>query len=328
MALRSGGPRTGGQGPGGGPSRGVMALLLFAALTLIVLDARGGSASPVEPLRAAVGNVIGPAENVTAAAVRPFRELGDYLTDKQQLRDRVATLAAQNAKLRSRQELSGLERHQLTELRGLTRTARHTGYSLVAAHVVAIGPSQSFQRTVTIDAGTSSGVRADMTVLSDDGLVGRVVRATRTTATVLLIVDDSSVVGGRLGSNLEIGKVSGRGELTGPGLLSLDLVDGSVTPAAGDVVVTWGSPHGVPYVAGIPIGTVASVHSTPRTLAEHATVTPYVDFTALDVVGVVVPRDTHGDRPVIRAGAHPADQPQGGAHGKHAHGKHAHGGAR
>jgi rod shape-determining protein MreC len=55
----------------------------------------------------------------------------------------------------------------------------------------------------------------------------------------------------------------------------------------------------VPYVAGIPIGTVASVYSTPRNLAKRAVLTPYVDFSALDVVGVVVPDGTAGDRPVI-----------------------------
>ena len=74
-----------------------------------------------------------------------------------------------------------------------------------------MGPMQSFSRTVTIDAGTSSGVHKDMTVLNNDGLVGRVISATRSTADVLLILDTDSVVGGRLGSNNEIGFLRGRG---------------------------------------------------------------------------------------------------------------------
>jgi rod shape-determining protein MreC len=41
------------------------------------------------------------------------------------------------------------------------------------------------------------------------------------------------------------------------------------------------------------------VYSTPRELAKHAVIDPFVDFTSLDVVGVVVPRKTDGDRPVI-----------------------------
>ena len=100
--------------------------------------------------------------------------------------------------LRSQAEQAPLDRNRLAELEGLTRTANQTGYALVAARVVGMGPMQSFSRTVTIDAGTSSA-SADMTVLNNDGLVGRVISATRSTADVLLIVDTDSVVGGGSG---------------------------------------------------------------------------------------------------------------------------------
>lgn len=281
-----------------------MVLLVLAAVTVLTLDARGGADSPVEPLRAAVGNVVGPVESGTAVAVRPFRQLAGYFGSNNRLRDQVATLSAENSRLRSQVETQPLDRQRLAELDGLTRTARRTGYSLVAARVVAMGPSQSFSRTVTIDAGTSSGIRPDMTVLNNDGLVGRVVRVTRTTATVLLIVDQDSVVGGRLGSNLELGFLHGRGATGRADRLDLDLMDSSVTPARGDVVVTWGSENGAPYVAGIPIGKVVSVWSTPREMAKHAVIAPFVDFTSLDVVGVVVPSGTRGDRQLIVAGGH------------------------
>jgi rod shape-determining protein MreC len=279
-----------------------MVLLVLACLTVLTLDARGGGASPVEPLRSAVGAVVGPVETGTAVAVRPFRRLAGYFGGNDRLRKQVAVLSAENSRLRSRVETEPLDRNRLAELDGLTRTARHTGYALVAAHVVGMGPSQSFSRTVTIDAGSSSGIRPDMTVLNNDGLVGRVVRTTPTTATVLLIVDQDSVVGGRLGSNMELGLLHGRGSTGRADQLDLDLMDSSVTPARGDVVVTWGSRNGAPYVAGIPIGKVASVWSTPREMAKHAVITPFVDFTSLDVVGVVVPAGTHGDRPLITAG--------------------------
>ncbi len=284
-------------------SRAVVGLLVAASLTVITVDAASGDDSPLDPARAAVGNVVGPVEATTAAAVRPLRETLAYFGANDELRADVARLSAQNSQLRSEAERVPLDRHRLAELDGLTRTANQTGYALVAARVVGMGPMQSFSRTVTIDAGTSSGVRKDMTVLNNDGLVGRVISATRSTANVLLVLDTDSVVGGRLGSNREIGFLRGRGVTGDRGRLDLDLVDNSVTPAKGDVVVTWGSQNGVPYVAGIPIGKVESVYSTPRELAKHAVIDPFVDFTSLDVVGVVVPRRTDGDRLVINGGA-------------------------
>lgn len=286
--------------PGGSPARGlrVLGALLLAAVALMVIDTTGGSSSPLTPLRSAVGSVVGPAETATAALARPFASLGGMLDDNQHLRRQVATLTAENSQLRSANELAPLQQSRLREFEALTRTADRTGYTLVPARVVGIGPAQSFRRTVTIDAGSSSGVRADMTVLNGDGLVGRVVSATADTATVLLIVDPGSVVGARLGSDLELGSITGQGSLSGDSALRLDLVDNAVTPARGDVVATWGSSRGVPYVAGIPIGKVTQVYSSPRNLTVHATVTPFVNFGALDLVGVVVP-----DRGVRAGGA-------------------------
>ena len=300
--LSDDGGRTGFGRDRRGSSKLVIGLMAGVALTVITVDAASGDHSPLDPARSAVGTVVGPAEATTATVVRPLRDALAYFDDNSSLRHDVARLSAENSQLRSRADQVPLDRARLNELDGLTRKANQTGYALVAARVVGMGPMQSFSRTVTIDAGTSSGVHKNMTVLNSDGLVGRVISATGSTSDVLLVVDTDSVVGGRLGSNNEIGFLRGRGVTGQRGRLDLDLVDNSVSPSSGDVVVTWGSQNGVPYVGGIPIGTVESVYSTPRELAKHAVIDPYVDFTSLDVVGVVVPRATKGDRLVINGG--------------------------
>jgi rod shape-determining protein MreC len=284
------------------PSRTVLVLLVLASLTLITLDVRGGEDSPVEPVRSAVGDFFGPIESATAAVVRPVTAVPNFFRTTGSLRDDVARLEAENAHLRGLVATSDVDRNRAAELDGLLASSRQTGYALVPARVVAMGPAQSFSRTVTIDAGTSSGIHPDMTVVNNDGLVGRVLRADRSTATVLLVVDSESVVGGRLGSNQEVGFLRGRGRTGGDAKLDLDLVDTSVTPARDDVLVTWGSRNGAPYVAGVPIGKVTAVYSSPRQLSRRAVIEPFVDFTSLDLVGVVVDPDTRSDRAVIKAG--------------------------
>ncbi len=284
------------------PSRGMLVLLLLASFTFITLDVRGGDDSPVNPLRAAVGNLFGPVEEVTATVVRPFRSVPEFFTTTGSLHSEVRRLEAENATLRGQLATSSVARKRAAELDGLLKSSSDTGYALVPARVVAMGPAQSFSQTVTIDAGTSSGVHADMTVLNNDGLVGRVIRADRFSATVLLVVDRDSVVGGRLGSNMEVGFLRGRGVVDDSGRLDLDLVDSAVSPGSGDVLVTWGSKNDAPYVAGIPIGRVTDVFSSPRQLSKRAVIEPFVDFSSLDLVGVVVRADTKGDRAVIKAG--------------------------
>ena len=282
-------------------SRGTLVVLLLACATLITLDYHGGADSPLEPARAAVGEVLGPIESATSTAVRPFAAIPDWFHTQGSLRDDLAAAEAENAALRQQLATTGLDRNRLAEYDALAQSARNTGYRLVPAHVIAVGPSQAFSRTVTIDAGSDDGITADETVINNDGLVGRVIRTTSTTATVLLILDAESTVGGRIGSNLEVGFLSGLGDLGSGARLVLDLVDDSLIPAAGDVVVSWGSQGGAPYVAGIPIGQVVSVTSKPRETAQRAVIEPYVDFGALDLVGVVVPDGTRSDRSLTEA---------------------------
>ena len=292
-------------------SRSVFALLVLASVTLITLDLQSGEESPLDPVRQAAATVVGPAEEAAALVARPISEVPGFFVDNRDLRADLQRLEAENANLKGQLATTSEVRYRAAELDGLLRSSRSTGLAMVPARVVAMGPAQSFSRTVTIDAGTSSGVDADMTVLNHDGLVGRVIAASRSTATVLLLVDQDSVVGARLGSNAEVGLLRGRGDVHGKARLDLALVDDTETPAEDDVVVTWGSRNGSPYVAGVPVGTVATVFSSPREQTKLAVIEPFVDFSSLDLVGVVVKGDTVGDRAVIKAGEVPDRDAEG-----------------
>ena len=283
------------------PSRSLLVALVLASLTLITLDYNGGDDSPVESARRVVGEVFGPVETGTATAVRPFTAVPDWFRSRGALNDDVARLEAENSRLRSQAATADYDRNRLQEYDGLTAAADDLGYALVPARVVALGPAQSFSDAVTIDAGSRAGIRPDMTVITNDGLVGRVLRVTSTTATVLLVVDTDSVVGGRVGESMEVGFLHGRGVVGDSGRLDLELVDESEVPAKDDTVVTWGSRDGAPYVAGVPVGRVTSVYSSVRESTQRAVIDPYVDFGSLDLVGVVVPSGTHSDRAVIEA---------------------------
>ncbi|WP_182526053.1 rod shape-determining protein MreC [Nocardioides dongkuii] len=283
------------------PPLSLVVALVLACVSLMVLDQQAGEDSPVEGARRAVGEVVGPVEVGASAALRPFVAVPDWFRSHDSLRNELDDLEAENARLRNDARRADYDRNRLEEYDGLTAAASDLGHSLVPARVVGLGASQSFSNTVTIDAGSDAGLRADMTVLNNDGLVGRILRVTGSTATVLLLVDAESVVGGRIGRSLEVGFLHGRGAIGGDARLDLELVDESVVPAEGDSVVTWGSDGGAPYVSGVPVGRVTTVFSSLRDSSQRAVIDPYVDFGALDVVGVVVPAGTGSDRAVIEA---------------------------
>lgn len=275
--------------------RTVLVLVILASLTLIVLDARRSAGSPVDPLRHAAAAVFGPLESGATSARQPVDELRDRFAEVDRLKAENEKLQADNEKLTEQLRTTDYARNRAAELDRLLKVAPK--YTVTPARVIGIGSAQSFNHTVTIDAGTADGVRPDMTVLNGDGLVGRVVRATDATATVLLIGDRNSTVGGRLNSTLALGFLSGRGETAGT--MDYKLVDLRARPKVGDRIVTWGSKGNAPYVPGVPIGTVASVTPNQGTLGSTATVKPFVDPTRIDTVGVVTGPPARPPRGVV-----------------------------
>jgi rod shape-determining protein MreC len=285
----------------GEPPRALVVALVLACVTLITLDLNDATDSALEPARRGLGELFGPAESAASAAIRPVAAVPDWFRSRDSMRETVEDLEAENAELRAQVRTSGFDRNRLAEFDALTAAAGTLGHALVPARVVGVGPSQSFSSTVTIDAGSDAGLVPDLTVVNDDGLVGRVLRVTRSTATVLLIVDPDSTVGGRVGTSMEVGFLRGRGAIGDRGRLDLALVDENVVPDRHDTVVTWGSEDGAPYVSGVPVGRITTVFTSLRDQSQRAEVEPFVDFGALDVVGVVVPSGTTSDRAVIEA---------------------------
>lgn len=271
-----------------------MVALVLACATLMVVDKAGGDDSPVEPVRRVVGEVIGPVQAGVATVVRPVAGIPGAFRTNGSLRSELDRAEAANADLRNRLDKVGYDDQRRRQLEGLRAVAGDLGYALLPARVIAIGAAQSFSSTVTLDAGSDAGLRPDMTVVAAEGLVGRITSVTSHTATVLLIIDNTSSVGGRIGENLELGFVRGHGTLGTDDRLEMELADHNVVPKVGQQVVTWGSEGGAPYVAGVPIGKVTKVYESLRETSYRSVIEPGVDFTALDMVGVVVPSGTDG----------------------------------
>ncbi|MGH3341578.1 MAG: rod shape-determining protein MreC [Carbonactinosporaceae bacterium] len=274
-------------------TRMVLGLLLIVAFSLITIDVRGGTRSPVDALRDIGATVFGPVERAASSIVDPVSDAVSAVTNLGQHRATIARLRDENAELRRQLHTSSLARHearQLEELLGLAGAGR---YKIMPAKVIALGSAQGFRWTVTIDVGRRDGIETNMTVINGDGLVGRVTRADSSVSTVLLAIDPVSSAGARVAESMEIGIVSGRGNQD----LELQLLDGQAALRPGDRLVTFGSRGNHPYAPGLPIGEVTSVEKTPGAPTRSAEVRAYADFTALDVLGVVIksPRDDPRD---------------------------------
>jgi rod shape-determining protein MreC len=271
-------------------TRLVLGVLLIIAVILITLDFRDGGASPVRSVGA---DIFGPIERITHDVTNPVASLFDSITGGPSAQGTIATLQQKNAELRaelSAAQLSKAAKGQLAKLLQMDAGAYH----IVAANVVAAGGD--FADTVTLDVGRNDGIKPDETVLNGFGFVGTVTQVSADTSTVLLANDAASVVGVQMAGSGEIGAVTGTGKsLSGSGLLRLNLFSANAMLQPGQEVLTYASVGDQPEVPGVPVGTIVSVSST-GSLTQTAMVRPYVNFTALGVVGVVVQVPPHNPR--------------------------------
>ncbi|MGX2997244.1 rod shape-determining protein MreC [Streptomyces sp. JNUCC 64] len=275
-------------------SRLLLVLLIAIAFALITVDIRGGEDSPVDGARRAAAAVLGPVQNGVSSAVDPVGNAIGAVRDSGERHDRIAVLERENAALKTRLGSDDRNRSRVRQLDALLKKAGAGQYGVKAAEVIGIGAAQGFSWTVTIDAGARDGLARDMTVLNGDGLVGRVTTVGPTTATVLLANDPDFTVGTRMEKTDELGFTSGGGD----GPLRVSLLNGKSKVRKGDRLVTFGSSADKPFVPGVPVGEVVRVDPSGGDLTRTVYVRPYVGFTKLDVVGVVVeaprkdPRDT------------------------------------
>jgi rod shape-determining protein MreC len=249
----------------------VLALLVLTAFTLITLDYRSGGGGP---LRRFGNTVFGPVENTASAVVRPIGRFFSGLGHLSSYQRQNAKLRKENQRLDEQLRLTDATRSQLADLQKLVHLAGQAQFHIVAARVTGVGSSLGFEWTASIDVGSNDGVRKDETVIDGDGLVGKTLAVGPTTTTVLLGADPTFSAGARLEASEDIGHVDGGGR--NPMTFTLLASQGQIP--VGDR----------PFVPELPIGHVTSVEKTPGALTRTAVVAPYVSFTRLDVVGVVV----------------------------------------
>jgi rod shape-determining protein MreC len=262
-------------------TRGMVILLVVASLVTITVDYREGSGGPLSKLSDAVQSVIVPMQDAVSKVTHP---IGAFFSALAHLGSNAARIKRDELRIQNLVRERAQYRTALVELQNLQDllgVQKSFDFQTTGADVIASGVS-NFEWTVTIDKGSSDGIRKDMPVLSAQGLVGKVVQVTALGSKVLLIVDPGSSVASRLSVSQETGLVQGQGRDD----LKMSLVDQSTTVAMGEGVETSSYSGGL-FPAGIPIGTVSDVASDPATGEKDISVRPFVDFSKLDVVLVV-----------------------------------------
>ena len=283
-------------------TRIVLALLILTSFTLITIDYRAGEGTALRGLRRGVAAVFGPVQRAVTSAVRPIGNALSTLGDLGGLNDEVHRLRDENAELRNQLHQVDDLRRENDELRRLNGLTARGGYKTVRCRVIALGPD-NFEWTATIDCGSGDGVTKGQTVVNGDGLVGKVLEAAPFSALVLLSIDPESTVIGRLAVHGTTGPVTGNGLRE----MRMQLLAPTAKVSVGEAIVSNGVQGGI--VSGVPIGVVTKVSTERSVVTRTVEVRPFVNFTALDTVAVVVEPPRRDPRNAVLVTATPTPRP-------------------
>ena len=240
----------------------------------------------LRPIRTAVGYFLLPVQTgvnrVGSAVYSNFKnqeKMRTALSDNESLREQVATLTMENTRLQS-------DSYELSRLRKLYELNQTYGqYRMTGARVIAKDTGNWFH-VFRIDKGARDGIKPDMNVVGDGGLIGIVTDVGDNYATVRSIIDDVSRVSAMAIQSNDTCIVSGNLQLYANGKLKISDITDTADIKDGDAIVT--STVSSKFLPGILIGYAGDLKTDPDRLTRSGTLVPVADFETIQEVLVIL----------------------------------------
>jgi rod shape-determining protein MreC len=262
--------------------RHYLATLVLVIVPVIALNAGGKSPSNFHWFDRAAVAISAPVQSAIRWTIETsWDALQSYLF-LLNTKENNLTLALENRKLLN--EIASF--HEVAKenerLKALVEFNAPLEGKKVVAKVIAQDVNPEF-RTIRINKGSRQGVEVGMAAVSLEGVVGRVIRASRDFADVLSLIDSSSAIDALVQRNRHRGVVEGLGGQN----LSMKYLRRTDDVQEGDLIVSSGI--GGLFPKGLTIGKVVSVKKKNYGISQNVEIAPAADFNRLEEVTVVDP---------------------------------------
>ncbi len=138
-----------------------------------------------------------------------------------------------------------------------------------------------FSRLIIVNKGSDDGIKKNYSVVSHDGIIGKIQSVTSFQASVQLVTDSHSRF------PVLIQRTRTKAFLQGvDGTLKIEQVPQRVELEHGDKIITSGL-AGI-FPKGFPVGTIETIDKKRFDLLQSATIKPAVDFSKLEEIAVIL----------------------------------------
>jgi rod shape-determining protein MreC len=261
----------------------LMIALLLGNFVLMAYDAKTTSQERVIRVwTQAIANFVqSPVTSITSGVTGYFQSISNLRsaqTENDALKQRVQELEVEVQK--SEDLVKENER-----LKGLLELKTEAKYKILPAQIIGRDPSLWFDSAI-INRGSLAGVKLNMPIVNNGGLIGRVIAVSPITAQINLVTKEKSGLGGvigELGTSNALGVVSGNGARE---LLEMGYIPGTIEVQVGEMVYTTGQ-DGI-YPAGLKIGEVAEVRPGSATVPQQIFIKPSAKLYSMEEVAVLL----------------------------------------
>ena len=257
--------------------------IVITIIILILIVIFSNADSETSFLENVASKLVMPVQNGLTYLKNKVNGNSTFFTDINNLKQENEELSQKNSELeQSLRELESIksENETLKEYLGLTE--KYGEYNTVPAYIINKDIS-NYAKTIVINVGSDDGIKENMTVIADQGLVGHVISVTSDTAKVRTIIDTSSSVSCLLSTTDE--SIVCKGTLEEESALKAMYIPDDDGVIQGDSVETSGL--GGIYPKGIHVGSIKKVVNTQNATDRYAIVETAVDFDKLDTVLVI-----------------------------------------
>ena len=189
-------------------------------------------------------------------------------------------LTAENKKLKSHLSLMKEIQQENKRLKTILNFKKTTRLQFIAAQVIGRDPISEYQ-LITVNRGHIHGIKKNMIVINETGVVGYVFRVLSHFSQVILLTDPHAVIP----SVIQRSRVHGIVEGAEKNICKLKYLKRRDDVKKGDIIVT--SKLNLLSSEGFPIGTVTDIKKQQYGLTQEVTITPFINPSQLEEVFIV-----------------------------------------
>ena len=259
---------------------GIIVTIIILILLVVFTNNHSESVSIIENI---ANVVVVPVENGLTYLKNKLSNNDSFFENINQLKAENEELKQKNSELEQTLREYEIVKNENEQLKQQLNLAEKYGeYTTVPGSIISRDIS-NYSKTVVINVGSDNGIKENMTVIADEGLVGYVVSVTSNTAKIQTIADSASATS-CLASTTRDSMIC-KGTVEKNSILKAEYISTDSNIIQGDSVETSGL--GGIYLKGIHVGTIKKVVEGTNKTDSYALIETAGDFEKLETVLVI-----------------------------------------